>query len=78
MGRPAFLGLGLAASLLAAALACSPGSPVLCALNLPDGGCSYHVEVHCGDAPLCSGGSLQVLDAGTCVRDTADDVIGCS
>ncbi|MGO8970956.1 MAG: hypothetical protein ACLQDQ_15460 [Myxococcaceae bacterium] len=63
---------------VALALACSPGPPVLCAVGLPDGGCSYHVEVHCGDLAVCSQGS-QVLDAGSCVRDTAADIImGCT
>ncbi len=57
---------------------CSVGSPVLCAAGLPDGGCSYHVEVHCGDTALCRPGSTQVLDAGACVRDTASDVISCN
>ncbi|MGO9829017.1 MAG: hypothetical protein ACLPJH_02685 [Myxococcaceae bacterium] len=69
------------ASLLgvALALACSPGPPVLCAVSLPDGGCTYHVEVHCGDLAVCSAGSVQVLDAGSCVRDTAADIImGCT
>jgi hypothetical protein len=63
---------------LAFAFSCSAGPPVLCAAGLPDGGCSYHVEVHCGDVALCSPGSTQVLDAGTCVRDTGADVIDCS
>jgi hypothetical protein len=62
----------LAASLV---LACTAGPPVLCAVGLPDGGCSYHVEVQCGDTASCTGGSTQVLDAGTCVRDTGADVI---
>ena len=57
---------------------CSVGSPVLCAASLADGGCSYHVEVHCGDTALCRPGSTQVLDAGACVRDTSSDVISCS
>jgi len=57
------------------ALACTAGPPVLCAVGLPDSGCSYHVEVQCGDTAGCSGGSTQVLDAGTCVRDTGADVI---
>ena len=75
--RAAVLALGC---LLACAVGfgCSPGSPVLCAAGLPDGGCSYHVEVHCGDAAACRAGSTEVLDAGTCVRDTAADVIGCT
>jgi len=59
-------------------LGCSVGTPVWCAEGLPDGGCSYHVEVHCGDAALCSPGSTPVLDAGSCVRDTAEDVLSCS
>ena len=71
MGVASLLGLALA-------LGCSAGPPVLCELGLPDGGCSYHVEVHCGDVALCSPGSTQVLDAGTCVRDTGADVIDCS
>jgi hypothetical protein len=61
-----------------ALLGCSVGPPVLCELGLPDGGCSYHVEVHCSDEAQCTGGSVQVLDAGTCVRDTGSDVIGCT
>jgi len=61
-----------------AALACSPGAPVLCAAVLPDAGCAWHVEVHCGDAAVCRAGSVQVLDAGSCVRDTGADVIGCN
>jgi hypothetical protein len=66
------------ACLAAAALAsCSVGPPVFCATGLPDGGCSYHVEVHCGDEPVCRAGSTQVLDAGTCERDKGADVIGC-
>jgi len=65
-----------AASLLG--VACTAGPPVLCAAALSDGGCSYHVEVHCGDSASCSEGSVQVLDAGTCVRDTGADVIGCT
>lgn len=80
-GPPPGLLLGgvLGASLVAVGLAaCSPGSTALCALALPDGGCSYHVEVHCGDVPPCNAGSTQVLDAGTCVRDRAADIIGCS
>jgi hypothetical protein len=69
-----------APSLLFAALVlgCSAGPPALCAEGLPDGGCSYHVEVHCGDDTVCSPGSVQVLDAGTCTRDTAADVIDCT
>jgi hypothetical protein len=63
---------------LALALGCTAGPPVLCALGLPDGGCSYHVEVHCGDSLVCSGKSVQVLDAGTCVRDPGADVIDCT
>ena len=63
---------------LALGVACSPGSPVLCESGLPDGGCAWHVEVHCGNQPLCTAGSVQVLDAGSCVRDTSADVIGCS
>ena len=59
------------------ALACSSGSPVWCAVALPDAGCSYHVELHCGGGPLCSVGSVQVLDAGACVRDEAADVLDC-
>jgi hypothetical protein len=65
-----------AASLVGAA--CTAGPPVLCAAQLPDGGCSYHVEVHCGDTAVCSNGSVQVLDAGSCERDPGADVIGCS
>jgi hypothetical protein len=64
-------------ALLAIAAACSPGAPTLCAQGLADGGCSYHVEVHCGSEQVCSAGSFQVLDAGACVRDKAADVIGC-
>jgi len=60
------------------ALGCSAGPPVLCAQGLADGGCSYHVEVHCGDGAVCSPGSVQVLDAGSCERDTGADVIGCT
>jgi hypothetical protein len=75
---PTGLGPLVLGCLLGWALGCAPGSPVLCEAGLPDGGCSYHVEVHCGDAALCSAGSTQVLDAGTCIRDTAADVIGCS
>jgi hypothetical protein len=63
---------------LALAAGCSVGSPVLCVAGLPDGGCSYHVEVHCSDTALCRPGSTPVLDAGACVRDTSSDVIGCS
>ncbi len=70
--------LTLGALLGLALLACSPGPPVLCAAALPDAGCAWHVEVHCGDGALCSPGSVQVLDAGSCVRDTGADVIGCS
>ncbi len=70
--------LALTALLGAAALACSPGPPVLCAAALPDAGCAWHVEVHCGGGAVCSPGSVQVLDAGSCVRDTGADVIGCS
>jgi len=69
--------LGAAAAAVSLAAACTAGPPVLCATNLADGGCSYHVEVHCGDEPLCRTGSYQVLDAGTCVRDNGQDVIGC-
>jgi hypothetical protein len=72
----------LGAVLLAAggllSVACTAGPPVLCVVDFPDGGCSYHVEVHCGDSALCSGGSLPVLDAGSCARDTGADVIGCT
>jgi hypothetical protein len=60
------------------AVACTAGPPVLCAAQLADGGCSYHVEVHCGDTAVCSEGSVQVLDAGTCVRNPGADVIGCT
>jgi hypothetical protein len=70
--------LGLSLVVLWPCLGCSPGSPALCALALQDGGCSYHVELHCGDVQPCSGGSVQVLDAGSCVRDAAADIIGCS
>lgn len=71
--------LSVVAGLAAAAFlaSCTAGPPVLCAAGLPDGGCSYHVEVHCGDEAVCSAGSVQVLDAGTCVRDRGADVIGC-
>jgi hypothetical protein len=71
--------LALVAALLALApvVACSSGPPVLCAAGLADGGCSYHVEVHCGDEAVCRPGSFQVLDAGACVRDQGSDVIGC-
>jgi hypothetical protein len=61
-----------------AGLGCTAGPPVLCVVDFPDGGCSYHVEVHCGDSALCSGGSVPVLDAGTCERDSSADVIGCT
>jgi len=72
------LGLALAPVLgMAALLACSSGTPVWCATGLPDGGCSYHVEVHCGGAAACSPGGTQVLDAGSCVRDVTADALGC-
>jgi hypothetical protein len=71
LGVAGFLGLALA-------LGCSAGPPVLCELGLPDGGCSYHVELHCGDSEVCSAGSVQVLDAGSCSRDTGADVIDCT
>lgn len=74
--RPALV-IGAVAAVLAFAAACTAGPPVLCATTLADGGCSYHVEVHCGDEPVCRSGSFQVLDAGTCVRDKSQDVIGC-
>jgi len=74
--RPLVITLVVGA-VLVLALACTAGPPVLCATDLPDGGCSYHVEVHCGDEPPCSNGSFQILDAGTCVRDKSQDVIGC-
>jgi hypothetical protein len=64
-------------ALLALAASCSAGAPVLCVVELSDGGCSYHVEVHCGSEPVCSAGSFQVLDAGACQRDKGSDVIGC-
>jgi len=68
--------LGVAALLLLAS-GCSVGPPVLCAEGLPDGGCTYHVEVHCQAVPFCSVGT-QVLDAGSCVHNQAADIIGCS
>lgn len=71
MGVAGLLGLAFASS-------CSAGPPLLCELGLPDGGCSYHVELHCGDSEVCSAGSVQVLDAGSCVRDKASDVIDCT
>lgn len=74
--RPTLVTLA-AAAVLALAGACTAGPPVLCAGDLADGGCSYHVEVHCGDEPVCRSGSFQVLDAGTCLRDKSQDVIGC-
>ena len=61
-----------------AALACSSGSPAWCEVALPDGGCSYHVELHCSGGAVCSPGSVQVLDAGSCLRDVSADILDCT
>jgi hypothetical protein len=60
----------------AALVGCTTDPPILCASGLADGGCSYHVEVHCGDLDECGAGT-QVLDAGSCLHDSSKDVIGC-